>query len=295
MLRHLLVGSLLAGLASCAILHAEEKAAAKPEIEAKKDITYATVGDTNLQLDLYSPKGLNHPVPEVVVIHGGGWLAGQRQDMAPLTERLAEHGFVAATISYRFAPKHRFPAQIEDVKAAVRYLRANAKELHIDPNHIGATGVSAGGHLSMMLGLMDSADGMEGEGGNADQPSKVQCVVNFVGPVNHPRETYTPAQTSILTAWLGGDPKQKQDVLKTASPFTYISKGDAPLLCFFGTKDPLVSHDQAMVVADALTAAEVPGRVELLVGAGHGWGGEEMERTIDATLEFFDDHLKSEK
>jgi len=272
-------------------LHAEEKA----EIEAKKDVTYATVGDTKLQLDLYSPKGLDHPVPAIVVIHGGGWMAGKRQDMASLAERLAEHGFVAATISYRFAPKHRFPAQIEDAKAAVRYLRANAKELNIDRNKIGATGGSAGGHMAMMLGLMDSADGMEGDGGNPEQPSKVQCVVNFVGPVNLVRESYTPAQTQILTAWVGGDPKEKQDAVKAGSPFTYISKGDAPMLCFFGTKDPLVSHDQAMVVADALTKAEVPGRVELLLGAGHGWGGEEMERTVEATLEFFDEHLNDDK
>jgi acetyl esterase/lipase len=291
MLRHLLVCSLVVGLTSCAVLHAEEKA----EIEAKKDVTYATVGDTKLQLDLYSPKGLDHPVPAIVVIHGGGWMAGKRQDMASLAERLAEHGFVAATISYRFAPKHRFPAQIEDAKAAVRYLRANAKELNIDPNKIGATGGSAGGHMAMMLGLMDSADGMEGDGGNPEQPSKVQCVVNFVGPVNLVRESYTPAQTQILTAWVGGDPKEKQDAVKAGSPFTYISKGDAPMLCFFGTKDPLVSHDQAMVIADALTKAEVPGRVEMLLGAGHGWGGEEMERTIEATLEFFDEHLKDDK
>jgi acetyl esterase/lipase len=290
MLRHLFC-SLAVAFASCAVVHAEEKV----EVDAKKDITYATVGDTKLQLDLYSPKGLDHPAPAIVVIHGGGWMAGKRQDMTWMCERLAERGYVAATVSYRFAPKHRFPAQIEDVKAAVRYLRANAKEYHIDPDRIGATGVSAGGHLSMMLGLMDSSDGLEGDGGNPDQSSKVQCVVNFVGPVDLVRENYTPAQTQILTAWVGGDPKEKQEDIKAGSPFTYISKGDAPLLCFFGTKDPLVSHDQAMVVADALTKAGVPGRVELLLGAGHGWSGKEMERTVEATLAFFDQHLKSEK
>ncbi len=289
--RLLLLGTFVIAVASCANLHAEEKAA----IESQKDVAYATVSDHRLELDLYSPQGLDHPVPAIVVIHGGGWMAGKRQDMAQLAERLAEHGFVAATISYRLAPKHRFPAQIEDAKAAVRYLRANAKELNIDPEYIGAVGGSAGGHLSMMLGLMDSADGMEGDGGNSEQSSKVQAVVNFVGPVHLPRDNYTPAQTHILTAWLGADPKEKQEELKTASPLTYISKGDAPLLCFFGTKDPLVSHDQAYIIVDALTRAEVPGRVELLLGAGHGWAGQEMERTIQATLNFFDEHLKAAK
>jgi acetyl esterase/lipase len=269
-------------------LRAEEKVA----IDYKPDVTYATVGDEPLQLDIATPQGLDHPVPAIVVIHGGGWMAGKRQDMTPIAKQIAEHGYVAATISYRFAPKHRFPAQIEDVKAAVRYLRAHAKELNIDPERIGAVGVSAGAHLSMMLGLMDPVDGMEGNGGNAEQSSKVQAVVSFVGPVNLARDSYNPAQTQILTAWLGGDPKEKQAECKQASPLTYISKGDAPLLCFFGSKDPLVSYDQAFVIGDALAKAGVPGRVELLMGAGHGWIGPELDRTMSATLSFFDQHLK---
>jgi acetyl esterase/lipase len=280
---------------SCAVvvllqgsLQAEEKVA----IDYVPDVTYATVGDDKLQLDVASPQGLDHPVPAIVVIHGGGWMAGRRQDMTSTAKQLAEHGYVAATISYRFAPKHKFPAQIEDVKAAVRYLRANAKKLQIDPQRIGAVGVSAGAHLSMMLGLMDPADGMEGSGGNADQSSKVQAVVSFVGPVNLARNSYNPAQTQILTAWLGADPKEKQAECKQASPLTYINKGDAPLLCFFGSKDPLVSYDQAFVIGDALAKAGIPGRVELLLGAGHGWGGPELDRTMEATVDFFDQHLK---
>ncbi len=264
----------------------------KDEVEYKPDITYATVDGEALQLDLASPAGLDHPVPGVVVIHGGGWMAGKRQDMTSLAKKLAAKGYVAATISYRFAPKHRFPAQIEDVKCAVRYLRAHAKELNIDPEQIGAVGVSAGAHLSMMLGLMDSGDGMEGDGGNADQPSKVQAVVSFVGPVDLARESYTPVQTEILTAFLGDKPENKQDECRRASPITYINKGDAPTLCFFGTSDPLISYDQAFKIADALAKAKVKGRVEILLGAGHGWMGPELDRTVDATIGFFDQHLK---
>lgn len=292
MIRYLFVGQFLLGSAlgiQVAFSHD------KPLVETRKDVTYATVDQTDLQLDLYLPTGISQPVPAIVVIHGGAWMSGNRQDMASLSEQLATHGFVTASISYRLAPKHRFPAQIEDAKAAVRYLRANAKELLIDPRQIGAIGSSAGGHLSMMLGAMDSGDGMEGDGGNLDHPSKVQCVVNFVGPVNLPRESYTPLQMQILKAWLGADPKEKQNELKLASPFTYFNKGDAPLLCFFGTKDPLVTHDQALVVADALTQAEIPGRVELLLGAGHGWRGAEMDRTIEATIDFFKHHLKNQQ
>jgi acetyl esterase/lipase len=268
------------------------RAADKVEVEYKPDITYATVDGEELQLDLASPKGLDHAVPAVVVIHGGGWSAGKRQDMAPIAKQIAAHGYVAPTISYRLAPKHPFPAQVEDVKAAVRYLRAHAKELNIEPDHIGAMGVSAGGHLSMMLGVMDSQDGLEGEGGNSDQPSKVQAVVNYVGPVNLVMDKYTDTQAQILAAFLEGPPKEKVEACRRASPITYINKGDAPMLSFYGTDDPLIPNDQAFQVATALDDADVPGRVEILLGASHGWVGPELDRTMAATLSFFDQYLK---
>jgi acetyl esterase/lipase len=267
-------------------------ASEETEIDYKPDVTYATVAGEELKLDLASPKGLDHPVPAIVVIHGGGWLAGKRQDMTSAAKEVAAHGYVAATISYRFAPKHRFPAQVEDSKCAVRYLRAHAKELNIDPMKIGAYGVSAGAYLAMMLGALDSADAMEGDGGNLEQPSKVQAVVSYVGPVNLAGENYTPTQVQILTAFLGGDPREKQAECRLASPITYLNKGDAPVLCFFGTKDPLVAYDQALQIATALTNSGVPGRVEMILGAGHGWRGQEQIRTHNATMAFFDEQLK---
>ena len=279
---------MVAALSGPAMVRAGEKA----DVDYRPDITYATVAGEDLKLDVATPKGLDHAVPAVVVIHGGGWMGGKRQDMTAIAKETAAHGYVSATISYRFAPKHRFPAQIEDVKCAVRYLRAHAKELNIDPRHIGAMGVSAGAHLSMMLGTLDSADGMEGDGGNSDQPSKVQAVVSFVGPVNLIIENYTETQTQILEAFLGGKPKEKEADCRRASPITYINKGDAPMLCFFGTADPLISYDQAFQITNALATAEVPGRVELILGAGHGWLGEELSRTMGATIGFFDQHLK---
>ena len=268
------------------------RAAEKAETDYKPNITYANVGGEELQLDLASPRGLDHAVPGIVVIHGGGWAAGRRQDMTSMAKDFASRGYVAATISYRFAPKHRFPAQIEDVKCAVRYLRAHAKEMNIDPQRIGAIGISAGAHLSMMLGTLDSADGFEGDGGNPEQPSKVQAVVSFVGPVNLVREDYTDAQSRTLEAFLGGKPQDKRDDCRRASPITYINAGDAPMLCFFGTKDPLISVDQAFQITSALAAAGVPGRVEVILGAGHGWLGSELTRTVDASANFFDEFLK---
>jgi acetyl esterase/lipase len=278
----------VAALSQVTILRAAEKA----EVDYKPDITYAIVAGEELKLDLATPMSLDHAVPAVVVIHGGGWMSGKRQDMTAFAKEAAARGYVSATISYRLAPKHHFPAQIEDVKCAVRYLRAHAKELKIDPQRVGATGISAGAHLSMMLGAMDSADGMEGDGGNPDLPSKVQAVVSFVGPVNLVKEEYSETSTRILEAFFGGKPQEKREECRRASPIAYINKGDAPMLCFFGTKDPLVSYDQAFQLTTALTKAEVPGRVELILGAGHGWLGAEMTRTMDATMSFFDEHLK---
>jgi acetyl esterase/lipase len=267
-------------------------AAEKAGVDVKSDITYATVAGEELKLDLAEPKGLDHAAPAIVMIHGGGWSAGKRQDMAGLMKEAAARGFVSATVSYRLAPKHRFPAQIEDVKCAIRYLRAHADELKIDPKRIGAMGISAGAHLSMMLGTLDSSDGMEGDGGNPEQPSKVQAVVSFVGPTNLVWPQYTDVQVQILDAFLNGKPMDNQEACRKASPITYVNAGDAPTLMFFGTKDPLIDVGNAMQMCEALTKAGVPGRCELLLGASHGWGGAEMQRTIDAAFDFLGQQLK---
>ena len=264
------------------------------EVDVQNDVTYATVAGEDLKLDLAKPRGLNRAVPAIVLIHGGGWMGGRRQDMTGVMKQAAARGYVAATVSYRFAPKHPFPAQVEDVKCAVRYLRAHAQELSIDPKQIGAMGISAGAHLSMMLGALDSKDGLEGEGGNPEQPSKVQAVVSFVGPTNLILPSYSPVQDQIVTAFVGGKPAEKKEECRRASPVTYVDKGDAPMLLFFGTKDPLVATDQAYQMCEALSAAGVPARVELIVGAGHGWMGREMTRTMDDAFGFFDQYLKPE-
>lgn len=280
------LASMLAVLVSPAVSRAEE-----PEINFETAVVYGKGADQELKLDIASPKGLDQPVPAIIVIHGGGWSAGQREHMAGMAKQAAAKGFVAATVSYRLAPKYVFPAQVEDVKCAVRWMRANAKQRNIDPERIGAVGVSAGAHLAMMLGAMDASDGLEGEGGHSDQSSKVQAVVSYVGPANLLGE-YPPVSRHIVQTFLGSDPHENHDACKRASPITYVNKGDAPMLLFYGTKDPLVPVDQAFQMTNALTAASVPSRVEILVGAGHGWSGKEMERTNNETWEFFGKNLK---
>lgn len=266
-------------------------AAAEREVEFRENVEYGKAGDQALTLNLAAPKDQAEPAPAVVCIHGGGWAAGDKRMFDGLIRELAEQGYVAVTVGYRFAPAHPFPAQVEDCKCAVRWLRDNAEELKIDPQHIGAVGASAGGHLAMMLGVMDSSDGLEGSGGSPEQPSKVQAVVAYFGPTNFVGE-YPPASRGIVKNFIGGTLEERKDDYVRASPITYVDKSDAPILIFQGTKDVLVPYDQAYQMAEALTKVGVPGRVELLLGQSHGWGGKELERTMRATREFFDEHLK---
>lgn len=270
----------------------DEKPVAQAEGEFRPNVEYGAAGETKLLLDLALPAGTEKaPRPGLILIHGGGWAGGKKEDFDDLAKRFAKAGFVSATIDYRLAPKSLFPAQIEDSKCAVRWMRAHAEELGVDPTRIGAIGGSAGGHLALMLGALDPADGLEGEGGWPDQSSKVQAVVNFVGPGNLVGE-FPDVSDGILDNFLGGPQADKLDDYRRASPISYINEGDAPMLMFFGTKDVLVPFDQAFQLTSALEKANVVGRVEILLGEGHGWGGAKMERTLDASIAFLHEHLR---
>jgi acetyl esterase/lipase len=260
------------------------------EVEFKKDLVYGTVGDQSLLLDLASPKGLAEPAPLVIWIHGGAWQAGGKGEFENLIRDSARAGYVSASISYRLAPKHVFPAQIEDCKCAVRWLRANAKKLSIDPNRIGVVGSSAGAHLAMLLGTMEPSDGFEGGGGSPEASSRVHVVVSFAGPTNLNAEL-PDASKPLLVTFLGGPIAEKQDLARAASPITYVTPGDPPMLLIQGTKDPLVPYQQAYEMAEALTKVGVPGRVELMLGEGHGWP-KEHTRVMAATFEFLGRYLK---
>jgi acetyl esterase/lipase len=222
-------------------------------------------------------------------------MGGDRTNHDDLTWKFAQHGYVSATIGYRLAPAHRFPAQVNDVKCAVRYLRAHAEEYGIDPDHFGAIGFSAGAHLSMMLGVTDKKDGLEGEGGSPDPSSKVQAVVSFFGPTDLLAEDIPQQVLGILKEFIGGTKHDKPEEYRKASPITYVTPDDAPMLLFQGTKDPLVPHTQTYPMLEAMTKNGVRGRVELLVGAGHGWGDPELRRTAVAAFAFFDEHLKQKR
>jgi acetyl esterase/lipase len=260
------------------------------DIEIRKDVVYGTAAGEELKLDLAKPKGSAAPRPGIVWIHGGAWRGGNKGEFEGALRQSAAAGYVAISINYRLVPKFIFPAQVEDSKCAVRWFRANAAELGLDPDRIGAVGSSAGAHLAMMLGAMGSEDGLEGDGGSAGTSSRVRAVVSFAGPTDLAQQ-FPIASNKLVQDFIGGEQSEKQDAARRASPITYVNSGDPPMLLIQGTRDPLVPHAQAIAMAEALTKVGVPGRVELMLGEGHGWP-QQHERVMRATFEFLDRNLK---
>lgn len=261
------------------------------EVELRRDVEYGRGGGEVLTLDLAKPINPKERLPALVFIPGGAWRMDNRNTYLTTIQEIAAQGYVAISISHRFAPTYIFPAQLEDAKCAVRWLRAHADELEIDPDRIGALGDSSGAHLAMMLGTTDASDGFEGAGGWADYSSEVQAVVSFHGPTNLLARFSVLARAPLID-FVGVAPEQNSDAWRRASPIHYVSAGDAPMLLFQGTKDPVVNYEQTFEMIEALTQAGVKGRVEILLGASHGWRGMDQSRTLEASLQFFDQQLR---
>lgn len=265
----------------------------------EKNIEYTYADFQPLQMNMARPKNGAGPFPAVVCIHGGGFRAGSREGFNDLCVMLARNGYVAVTVSYRLAPKHPFPAAVHDVKAAVRWLRANAEKYNLDPNRIGATGASAGGHLAQFLGVTSGVKEFEGDGGNASFSSHVSCVVNFYGPSDFTKSYDASVDAAeVLPLFLGGNREQEWHKHILASPLYWVTPHAAPTLCIHGTKDTYVAHDQAVWLIDRLKACDVEASLMTIEGGDHGFRTEtpEMKTKIEvARLEFFDKHLKSKK
>ncbi len=256
------------------------------------NIEFDNPADQHLQLDLAAPKGAG-PFPAVLCIHGGGFRAGDRQSYDGMCKKLAEHGYVAATVTYRLAPKFPFPAAVLDVKSAVRWLRANADKYKIDPKRIGVMGGSAGGHLAQYLGVTAGVAQFD-KGENLDQSSAVQCVVNFFGPSDFTKSYGKSVDAAqVLPLFLGGDLEHARHEHIVASPLYWVTPQAAPTLCIHGTEDMYVAHEQAEWLIERLKAAEVEADLLTLQGAGHGFRGADEEKAEAAMLEFFDRHLQA--
>ena len=272
---------------------AQDKAAPKlPDtVELVRDVQFGTGGGRPLLLDIVRPKQTPaDPMPVVVFIHGGGWRGGSRQSGIPLTVPLAEAGFFCPTIEYRLSAEATFPAQIEDVKCAIRFLRSKADEYHIDHERIGVWGLSAGGHLVSLLGTSGDVSDLEGTGGHAKYSSRVNAVCNWFGPTDMPRmlETANENGISAVSGLIGGTLDEKRDVAVQASPLTYVSADDPPFLTMHGELDPTVPIEQAKLLDQKLREVGVPTRLFIVKGAGHGFRGPEYQRMA---IDFFQTQL----
>jgi acetyl esterase/lipase len=265
-----------------------------PETVAWQEaIEYAAPDGTPLLLNMATPRDGAGPFPAIVCIHGGGFRAGKRESHDALCVKLAERGYVAATVSYRLAPDHQFPAAVHDVKAAVRWLRAHAADYRIDPARIGALGTSAGGSLAQLLGVTAHVPRFEGEGGNPEQPSDVACVVNIYG-ANDFTKSYGRSKDAheVLPLWFGGDLSTHRARHIEGSPLFWVTPAAAPTRCIHGTEDDHVALEQSQWLIEQLVAAAVPADLVVLEGAGHGFKGADATRAKQAIFTFFDIHLK---
>jgi len=266
-----------------------------------KDIDYVGTGNPRQKLDLVLPKDrAGKKRPMVVFIHGGGWLAGRKEDGLEVIRHIAASGdYATATINYRLSQEAVWPAQIYDCKAAIRFLRGKADEYGIDPDKIGVMGFSAGGHLVSMLGTGNDEPSLEGTLGKfAKVSSRVQCVVNFFGPTDFltffdkdPNLEKLSGQ-NMAAQLLGRNKEEIAANAKAASPVTWITKDDAPFFTAHGTKDNLVPFAQATEIDAALEKAGVETHLVAMEGAGHGFANADLNNRIRL---FLDKHLRGQK
>ena len=270
---------------------APQYCSADDTVSVTRDVVYGIVDGRELKLDLALPAQGKSNGAAIVIMHGGGWRQGNKSSHTGEAARWAELGYVSASVGYRLFPEAIFPAQVDDVRCAVRYLRSRSEELGFDQKRMGAMGFSAGAHLAMMLGVIDDRDAFNDVGGNSGLSSKVAAVVSYFGPTQLDAAKVAPNVEQLLIDFLGGTSTEKPDAYFAASPINYVDPSDASMLLFQGTRDPLVPFDQAVRMADKLTRENVAGRVELLLGMSHGWGGQTRDYTNAETIDFFAQNL----
>ncbi|MEZ5383996.1 MAG: alpha/beta hydrolase [Prosthecobacter sp.] len=289
-------------MAATAIAQQPKQTATKlpPELlaslEAHPGITYARYGEREMQLDLWRPKSASQPLPAIVCVHGGGWYKGDRNSMANLVQALASKGYVAVTISYRLSGEAMFPAAIQDCKAAVRFLRANAAEYGIKSDAIGATGLSAGGHLVALLATSDGVSELEGEGGNAGQSSAIQAcmAMGAQSDLESARigQLSNEADDPFYRTFLGDSQAKIPQTYALASPRHHLDKTDPPLAFMAGELDDPSTHgDDAR--AD-MKRMGIPTGLTIIPEAPHGFVGKQafFDICLAECERFFAAHLK---
>jgi len=253
----------------------------------ERGLVYKRVNGIVLTLDLYRPEDVSGLLPVIVCVHGGHWDEGSKERCPAVT--LVQDGYAVASINYRLTRTAPFPAQIEDCKAAVRWLRANASNYHLDPDHIGVWGYSAGGHLAALLGTTGGVPELEGSGDNMQYSSQVQAVCDVGGPADLLAMTNLgPRRISAIEGLLGGPLEKDKAKAIAASPIHYVSKDDPPFLIVHGEADRVVPVEQSQRFYEELRKAGVNATLKM-PHVGHQ--AVLMDAVKDAEV-FFDATLK---
>lgn len=273
----------------------------KDKISVQRDIVYETIGERKLHLDLYQTKSVTKPQPLVIWVHGGGWKGGTKNLGLIKIAGLLEKGFSVASVEYRLSGEAKFPAAVTDCKAAVRFLRANAKKFNLDPDRFGAWGSSAGGHLVAFLGT--SGDVKEFDvGSNLSVSSRVQAVCDWFGPTDFLKMNDSKlskmdhlSANSPESQFLGGHIVKIPETVKKANPVIYVTKDDPPFSIMHGDIDNIVIYSQSELLESALKKAGVKVVLHKIEGQGHGFRGEAGKKTLNMVVEFFSETLGESK
>ncbi len=274
-----------------------------------RDVEFKQTDSDPLLLDIYLPEGNDKPLPVLMYIFGGGWVTGNKHQLAWYNlQNLAQHGFAVVSISYRWSSVAKFPAQIHDCKAALRWIRKNAEQYNLNPHRIGVIGASAGGHLASLMGTSGNAADLEGElqPGEAAFAGPVQATVNFfglsdmsqiedqrqrlrnvIGPRSYNR------RDSIVSLLFGGSPANMPNQVQKANPVAYVEAGMPPFLHIHGAKDRIVPLGQSELLHDALLTAGNDTELHVVEKAGHlSFSHYQTEEIFNKVKSFCERHLK---
>ena len=255
-------------------------------------VDYTSIPHGKMAMDIVRPK-VPGKYPGIVLIHGGGFSGGNRESYLPMAIRLAQNGYVAATVSYRLTPTYQFPIPLYDVKAAVRFLRANSGKYGVDKEHMAAIGVSAGATWAQMLAVTRNMPQFEGNGAAKGESSSVDCAISYFGRSDM-RRAYEGSRNAgtALPMLLGGDRMHALDAHFRASPINWVTPDSAPVLAIHGTRDQNVPFEQSVYLMERMRSVGVESELETIAEAGHGFKGADEERAFTRALDFLNRKLK---
>ncbi len=270
-------------------------------VTVHRDLIYGRVGERELPLDLYLPPDTSSAVPVVIWVHGGGWRGGSKGNGGRALN-MTKRGFAVVDVEYRLSGEALFPAQIEDCKIAVRWVRANAKKYNLDPDRIGAWGSSAGGHLVAMMGLTHDENVFETDD-HSQYSSQVQVICNWFGPTDFLRmndfegRIDHDAADSPESRLIGGPIQDNKEKVAAANPITYVSKNDPPMLIMHGEKDQSVPYNQSELLYAAMQKVGLDVTLYKVVNADHGFRNatqDDAASLFEMSAQFLEKHLKSQ-